>query len=72
MYLVMELCDAGGIQKLLENKKTFSEKVCNLFVSFQHLQRSSVLVTAVTSLLYFLVKLGLKIKNAIITINKLE
>ena len=28
MYLVMELCDAGGIQKLLEQKTRFSEKVC--------------------------------------------
>ena len=28
MYLVMELCDAGGIQKLLEKKTRFSEKVC--------------------------------------------
>ena len=28
MYLVMELCDAGGIQKLLERKTKFSEKVC--------------------------------------------
>lgn len=63
MYLVMELCDAGGIQKLLENKKRFSEKVCILYVSFQYLQQSSVLVTAVTSLLYFLVMLDLKIKN---------
>lgn len=26
MYLVMELCDAGGIQKLLDQKKRFSEK----------------------------------------------
>lgn len=26
MYLVMELCDAGGVQKLLEQKKQFSEK----------------------------------------------
>lgn len=26
MYLVMELCDAGGIQKLLERKTRFSEK----------------------------------------------
>lgn len=26
MYLVMELCDAGGIEKLLEQKKRFSEK----------------------------------------------
>lgn len=26
MYLVMELCDAGGIQKLLEKKTRFSEK----------------------------------------------
>ena len=30
MYLVMELCDAGGVQKLLEQKKQFSEKVCIL------------------------------------------
>ena len=28
MYLVMELCDAGGIQKVLEEKTRFSEKVC--------------------------------------------
>lgn len=26
MYLVMELCDAGGIEKLLEQKKRFTEK----------------------------------------------
>jgi len=26
MYLVMELCDAGGVEKLLEQKKRFSEK----------------------------------------------
>ena len=33
MYLVMELCDAGGIQKLLERKTRFSEKVCIVCVS---------------------------------------
>ena len=32
MYLVMELCDAGGIQKLLERKTRFSEKVCIVYV----------------------------------------
>lgn len=31
MYLVMELCDAGGVQKLLEKKTRFTEKVYSIF-----------------------------------------
>ena len=38
MYLVMELCDAGGIQKLLERKTRFSEKVCIVCMSLKNLQ----------------------------------
>ena len=32
MYLVMELCDAGGLHQLLEKKGRFTEKVCLVFI----------------------------------------
>lgn len=55
MYLVMELCDAGGIQKLLEKKTRFSEKVRILCVSFEHfLTIFRVSDGAVISLFFFI------------------